>query len=113
MTLLAADQQRMSGRPAVHPVPEVQIEPWCMKARRRHLAEGGVRVGSLLAAARTGITARSVGDLPSAFDVLVVGLFGHGNRELTELPQLSTVGILGRWSIDRPLVDLSTNRVAE
>ena len=34
-------------------------------------------------------------------------------RVVTELPQLSTVGILGRCSSDKPLVDLSTNRVAE
>jgi hypothetical protein len=32
---------------------------------------------------------------------------------LTEVPELSTVGILGRCSTDRPLVDLSTNAVAE
>jgi hypothetical protein len=32
---------------------------------------------------------------------------------LTELPYLSTVGILGRWSIGRLLVDLSTKSVAE
>lgn len=32
---------------------------------------------------------------------------------LTNLPELLTVGILGGCSFDRPLVDLSTNRVAE
>jgi len=35
------------------------------------------------------------------------------NVVLAELPQLSTVGILGGCSFDRPLVDLSTIRVAE
>jgi len=30
-----------------------------------------------------------------------------------ELPELSTVGILGGCSLDRPVVDLSTNSVAE
>lgn len=30
-----------------------------------------------------------------------------------ELPEFSTVGILGRCSLDRPLVDLSTKSVAE
>lgn len=32
---------------------------------------------------------------------------------LSELPQVPTVGILGRWSIERPRVDLSTIRVAD
>lgn len=44
-------------------------------------------VGSLLSAARTGITGRSVGDLPGPLDVVVVGLLGLA------LPWLAWLGI--------------------
>jgi hypothetical protein len=44
-------------------------------------------VGSLLSAARTGITGRSVGDLPGSLDIVVVGLLGLA------LPWLAWLGI--------------------
>ena len=49
----------------------------------------------------------------SSIPSLVSGELSAASAMRYELPQVSTVGILGRWSIDRPLVDLSTNRVAE
>jgi hypothetical protein len=45
-------------------------------------------VGALLSAARSGITGRSVGDLPGPVDVVVVGLLG------LYVPWLVWLGIL-------------------
>jgi hypothetical protein len=49
----------------------------------------------------------------SSIPDLVFGESSESALVLTELPELSTVGILVGCSFDRPLADLSTTSVAE
>ncbi|MEP6638112.1 MAG: hypothetical protein ABJC39_02080 [Chloroflexota bacterium] len=62
---------------------------WLLRAERLAYGNLGVLagIGSLLSAARTGLTGRSVGDLPGPVDFLVVGLLG------VALPWLAWTGL--------------------
>lgn len=62
---------------------------WLLRAERTAYGNLGIvaGIGSLLSAARTGLTGRSVGDLPGPVDFLVVGLLGLA------LPWLAWTGV--------------------
>jgi hypothetical protein len=62
---------------------------WLLRADSAAFGYAGILagVGSLLSAARTGITGRSVGDLPGVLDWVIVGLLGLA------LPWLAWLGI--------------------